>query len=279
MTSANLLAYASDILLNLPAQLCEDQATQITSIEPRCPLNDSSTKLDDTGNADQENLDHQHIIVPDKEACDFNGNMDISGSKLPETCLNISSRYHIEKLSESIIWQDHGENFKRETDVSMKASLPSVARSSIAAANDDLQRNFCLSSEEVVDASPALSHNIKMELSMNTANIADSSEHFLPGVNGSNTKLIFPVEPVSCSMHPAPIVSLLLTSKKDCIIVCVVCGHLERKERTLFLYEFHIHHIREKPPTFLGYTSIMMPHSSGIQEGEVGCSFYYFMSF
>ncbi|KAL5988141.1 hypothetical protein ACLOJK_035904 [Asimina triloba] len=66
------------------------------------------------------------------------------------------------------------------------------------------------------------------------------------------------VELVACYVHPTPILSVLLSQKDDDIYICVICGLLQEKKRTLFIYRVTAERLSENCPTFLGYTSIEM---------------------
>lgn len=59
--------------------------------------------------------------------------------------------------------------------------------------------------------------------------------------------------------HPLPISSVLLGTKGNEIHVCVSCGLLGHKDRTLFIYKIAIEEPRIGCPSFVGYTSVELP--------------------
>ncbi|XWS34214.1 hypothetical protein CRYUN_Cryun21dG0021100 [Craigia yunnanensis] len=61
--------------------------------------------------------------------------------------------------------------------------------------------------------------------------------------------------------HPLPISSVLLGTKGNEIHICVSCGLLGRKDRTLFIYNIAIEEPRIGFPSFFGYTSVALPFS------------------
>ncbi|KAF8399648.1 hypothetical protein HHK36_015517 [Tetracentron sinense] len=69
------------------------------------------------------------------------------------------------------------------------------------------------------------------------------------------------VELLGCYMHPTPVLSVLLNTKGDDIYICVLCGLLGDKARTLFIYKIPTKEPRIGCPSFIGYTSVTMPIS------------------
>ncbi|OMO72056.1 hypothetical protein COLO4_27850 [Corchorus olitorius] len=61
--------------------------------------------------------------------------------------------------------------------------------------------------------------------------------------------------------HPLPISSVLMGSQGNQIHICVSCGLLVDKDRTLFIYKVAIEEPRTGCPTFVGYTSVTFPFS------------------
>ncbi|XP_022776714.1 uncharacterized protein LOC111318239 isoform X2 [Durio zibethinus] len=61
--------------------------------------------------------------------------------------------------------------------------------------------------------------------------------------------------------HPLPISSVLLGTKGNEIHICISCGLLEHKNRTLFIYKIAIEEPRIGCPSFVGYTSVALPFS------------------
>ncbi|XVE91644.1 hypothetical protein REPUB_Repub01dG0027700 [Reevesia pubescens] len=61
--------------------------------------------------------------------------------------------------------------------------------------------------------------------------------------------------------HPLPISSVLLGTKGSEIHICVSCGLLGQKDRTLFIYKIAIEEPRIGCPSFVGHTSVKFPFS------------------
>eukprot|EP00268_Persea_americana_P023888 TRINITY_DN23401_c0_g2_i2.p1 TRINITY_DN23401_c0_g2~~TRINITY_DN23401_c0_g2_i2.p1 ORF type:complete len:1081 (-),score=258.90 TRINITY_DN23401_c0_g2_i2:211-3453(-) len=68
-------------------------------------------------------------------------------------------------------------------------------------------------------------------------------------------------EAVGCYVHSTPVLSILLRRRGDDIQICVLCGSLEDNDGTLFIYKLSTKGVEEDCPSFLGYTSIMLPPS------------------
>ncbi|KAA3460845.1 DNA binding protein [Gossypium australe] len=61
--------------------------------------------------------------------------------------------------------------------------------------------------------------------------------------------------------HPLPISSVLLGTKGNEIHICVSCGLLVDTDRTLFIYKVATEEPRKGCPSFVGYTSVVLPSS------------------
>ncbi|KAK6242610.1 hypothetical protein SCA6_007999 [Theobroma cacao] len=66
---------------------------------------------------------------------------------------------------------------------------------------------------------------------------------------------------VGSYFHPLPISSVWLRTKGNEIHICVLCGLLVDKDRTLFLYRVSIEEPSIGCPSFVGYTSLTLPFS------------------
>ncbi|CAI9756151.1 unnamed protein product [Fraxinus pennsylvanica] len=64
---------------------------------------------------------------------------------------------------------------------------------------------------------------------------------------------------VACYNHPMPISMVLLTVKENEIYICVICGSLEQKESTLFVYKALKNAEKMGFPSFVGHASIELP--------------------
>ncbi|XP_044489850.1 uncharacterized protein LOC123214163 isoform X2 [Mangifera indica] len=74
-----------------------------------------------------------------------------------------------------------------------------------------------------------------------------------------NNELQGIVDFAGCYFHPMPISSVLLATKGDEIYICVLCGLLNEKNRTLFIYKVAIQEQSVGCPSFIGHTSVMLP--------------------
>ncbi|KAJ4961074.1 hypothetical protein NE237_020984 [Protea cynaroides] len=69
------------------------------------------------------------------------------------------------------------------------------------------------------------------------------------------------VELVGCYVHPSPVLSVFYSNRGDDINICVLCGHLVDRVRTIFIYKVPIKEPMRGYPSFLSYSSIMLPIS------------------
>lgn len=75
----------------------------------------------------------------------------------------------------------------------------------------------------------------------------------------SNNELAGTFDLLGCYFHPMPILSVLLCTTGNEIYVCIACGFLVDKKRTLYVYKISIQEPRVGHPSFVGNTSIMLP--------------------
>ncbi|RZC61016.1 hypothetical protein C5167_022772 [Papaver somniferum] len=69
------------------------------------------------------------------------------------------------------------------------------------------------------------------------------------------------VELLGSYLHPSPVLSMQLISQGDDIHICVLCGLLQDRNRVLFIYKVPIKEAKGGCPSFLGYTSFILPGS------------------
>jgi len=67
------------------------------------------------------------------------------------------------------------------------------------------------------------------------------------------------MELVGCYLHPNPVLSISLASKEDSLHICVLCGLVDSDIRNLFMYMIPIQGYRGNSPSFLAYTSLILP--------------------
>lgn len=94
-----------------------------------------------------------------------------------------------------------------------------------------------------------------------------------------NNELQNIVELVGCYVHPMPISSLLLSTKGNEIYICVLCGLLMDRDRTLFIYKLPIKEPSVGCPSFVGHSSAMLPILKNYFGREVSCYMYSFRAF
>ncbi|KAF6140079.1 hypothetical protein GIB67_001820 [Kingdonia uniflora] len=71
------------------------------------------------------------------------------------------------------------------------------------------------------------------------------------------------VELVGCYVHPAPILSVQLSTQEANIHISVLCGLLADRAKSIFIYKVPIKQPRGVCPSFLGHSLIMLPTSKG----------------
>ncbi|XP_052626125.1 uncharacterized protein LOC111915815 isoform X2 [Lactuca sativa] len=76
-------------------------------------------------------------------------------------------------------------------------------------------------------------------------------------------------EVVGCYMHPTPISMVMLRRKGNEVLICVLCGYLMEKERTLFVYTASIKGEKKGHPSFIGHTRIISPVSRNASGDQV----------
>jgi len=64
---------------------------------------------------------------------------------------------------------------------------------------------------------------------------------------------------VGCYLHPMPVSSLILSTREDEVHVCVLCGHLTDRYRTLFTYKVAITEPTLGCPSVMAHSSILLP--------------------
>ncbi|KAI3720171.1 hypothetical protein L6452_21084 [Arctium lappa] len=86
---------------------------------------------------------------------------------------------------------------------------------------------------------------------------------------GHNDDLENIFEFVGCYLHPTPISMVMLKTKGNEVFICVLCGYLMEKDRTLFLYKASIRGERRGCPSFIGHSTIISPISRNACGGQV----------
>lgn len=64
---------------------------------------------------------------------------------------------------------------------------------------------------------------------------------------------------VGCYFLPMPVSSLFLSRRENEILVCVICGHVVDQKRTLFTYKVSVMETNLGCPSFIAYTSLLLP--------------------
>nr|XP_043625934.1 uncharacterized protein LOC122597400 [Erigeron canadensis] len=84
----------------------------------------------------------------------------------------------------------------------------------------------------------------------------------------SNDELENVFEHLGCYVHPTPISMVMLRTKGNEVFICVLCGSLMEKDRTLLFYKASIEGERRGCPSIIGHTTIVSPiprYASGRQ--------------
>lgn len=68
-------------------------------------------------------------------------------------------------------------------------------------------------------------------------------------------------ELVGCYTHTMPISMVMLRTKGNEVLICVLCGNLMERDRTLFIYKASLKGERRGCPSFIGHTTIISPIS------------------
>lgn len=86
-----------------------------------------------------------------------------------------------------------------------------------------------------------------------------SSSDLKPRNMEMKNKLVGIFELVGCYLHPFPVLSILLRSRGNEIHICVLCGLLVDKDKTLIIYKIAAKEPTVGFPSFVGHTSITLP--------------------
>ncbi|KAI3763700.1 hypothetical protein L2E82_13694 [Cichorium intybus] len=76
-------------------------------------------------------------------------------------------------------------------------------------------------------------------------------------------------ELVGCYVHPTPISMVMLRAKGNEVFVCVLCGYLMEKDKTLFIYKTFIQGEKRGHPSFIGHTKIISPISKNTSGDQI----------
>ncbi|KAI3867403.1 hypothetical protein MKX03_036530 [Papaver bracteatum] len=99
----------------------------------------------------------------------------------------------------------------------------------------------------------------------------DVEKHHLDSVTKLENRFSLDIEPNEDSknivellgsyLHPSPVLSMQLISQGGDIHICVLCGLMQDRNRVLFIYKVPIKEAKGGCPSFLGYTSLILPGS------------------
>uniref|UniRef100_A0A453KFZ6 Uncharacterized protein n=1 Tax=Aegilops tauschii subsp. strangulata TaxID=200361 RepID=A0A453KFZ6_AEGTS len=82
------------------------------------------------------------------------------------------------------------------------------------------------------------------------------SKHPGTAARGSDHHL----ELMGCYLHPMPVLSIMLNTKDSSSLhIYVLCGSSESCKRFLYVYDITLNDHHEKPPNFVGYTTLLLP--------------------
>ncbi|KAG0496197.1 hypothetical protein HPP92_000888 [Vanilla planifolia] len=89
---------------------------------------------------------------------------------------------------------------------------------------------------------------------------------FLDGSLSNEDRLM---EIIGCYLHPDPVLYVMLNSKGNHLQLCVLCGFPDAISRYLFLYSIPLQGQLRGCPSFLGYTSLLLPLVSSRWNGNI----------
>ncbi|VFQ66634.1 unnamed protein product [Cuscuta campestris] len=84
-------------------------------------------------------------------------------------------------------------------------------------------------------------------------------------IENSKSKLKGALKIVACYVHPEPVSMVLVTTTEKEVHICVLSGPNLQKGRKLYLYKAPIMGEDEGHPSFVGYTSLMLPFGRDIE--------------
>ncbi|KAI3970741.1 hypothetical protein MKX01_024388 [Papaver californicum] len=115
------------------------------------------------------------------------------------------------------------------------------------------------------------SSSLSEAVSVQEKSISDVEKHHLDSVTELENCFSLDTEPNEDStnivellgsyLHPSPVLSMQLISHGDGIHICVLCGLLRDRNRVLFIYKVPRNEAKGGCPSFLGYTSFILPGS------------------
>uniref|UniRef100_A0A453KG22 Uncharacterized protein n=2 Tax=Aegilops tauschii subsp. strangulata TaxID=200361 RepID=A0A453KG22_AEGTS len=92
------------------------------------------------------------------------------------------------------------------------------------------------------------------------------SKHPGTAARGSDHHL----ELMGCYLHPMPVLSIMLNTKDSSSLhIYVLCGSSESCKRFLYVYDITLNDHHEKPPNFVGYTTLLLPSLEQASTGNV----------
>lgn len=92
-----------------------------------------------------------------------------------------------------------------------------------------------------------------------------------------NDNLSSTIKFVGCYTHPMTVSSLLLSRRENEILIYVFCGPVVDRERTLFTYKVEVNESNVGCPSFIAYTSLLLPDPKHNFMREVSRSIFNFI--
>ncbi|KAJ0094151.1 hypothetical protein Patl1_16657 [Pistacia atlantica] len=154
--------------------------------------------------------------------------------------------------------KQHEEDFGAKTRLEEQSHVSSVISQNAAVLGDSKGEELCNSSDPYAIHMKSEGHSDE-ELFGQMKPFKVSSDTKLQKNVELNNELEGIVDFAGCYFHPMPISSVLLTTKGNEIYICVSCGLLNEKNRTLFIYKVAIQEQSVGCPSFIGHTSVILP--------------------
>ncbi|KAJ0037653.1 hypothetical protein Pint_23475 [Pistacia integerrima] len=190
--------------------------------------------------------------------------------------------------------KQHEEDFGAKTRLEEQSHVSSVISQNAAVFGDSKGEELCNSSDpyaihmkkseghsdkelfgqmKLAESNPSVVFQKQKtsfsEFNCNSKEVKVSSDTKLQKNVELNNELEGIVDFAGCYFHPMPISSVLLTTKGNEIYICVSCGLLNEKNRTLFIYKVAIQEQSVGCPSFISHTSVILPFLKDIFSRDI----------
>ncbi|OVA10994.1 FY-rich [Macleaya cordata] len=191
--------------------------------------------------------------------------------------LALSNRNYNGPLTESIICRNTREDCVPETYTATKSASGNILNKvSFGSETKPDEQQCCFNTEKGTLRPKGMLSNISSNASQSEPVVvhdsrSEDASRLVDMSTSDNNCCILKTEPnkdsenvvelLGCYLHPTPVLSILLSTHGDDIHICVLCGLRQDRNRTFFIYKVPIKEQKGGCPSFLGYTSIILPNS------------------